>query len=66
MTQEQQSAASGAWFGVSYAPHSIGGRPMAEPTDVDSDPALTSRRRLLGEGGALVGGAFMAGSLVGG
>src|SRR5260370_26415834 len=36
---------------------------MTEPTDVDNDPALTSRRRFLREGGALVGGTVMAGGI---
>jgi hypothetical protein len=65
MTQEQQSPASGASLGVPYAPHSNGGRPMTEPTDVDEDLAQPSRRRFLREGGALVGGAVMAGGLAG-
>ena len=38
---------------------------MTEPTDVDDDPALTSRRRFLRRGGALAGGAIMAGGLAG-
>ena len=38
---------------------------MTEPTDVDDDPALTSRRRFLRRGGALAGGAVMAGGLAG-
>src|SRR5258708_2087797 len=66
MAQEQQSSASGALPGVPYAPHSNGGRAMTEPTDVDDDLALPSRRRFLRKGGALVGGAVMAGSLAGG
>jgi sulfane dehydrogenase subunit SoxC len=33
---------------------------MAEPTDADNDPVLTSRRRFLREGGALAGGAVIA------
>ena len=39
---------------------------MTEPTDVDDDPTPTSRRRFLRDGGALVGGAVMAGGLAGG
>ena len=39
---------------------------MTEPTDVDDDVALPSRRRFLREGGVLVGGAVMAGGLAGG
>ena len=38
---------------------------MTEPTDVDEDLVMTSRRRFLRDGGALVGGAVMAGSLAG-
>src|SRR5580704_11910859 len=45
---------------------SNGGRAMAEPTDVDDDPALPSRRRFLREGSVLVGGAVLAGGLAGG
>src|SRR5882757_6456890 len=65
MAQEQQSLASGALPGVPYAPHSNRGRAMTEPTDVDDDLALPSRRRFLREGGVLVGGAVMAGGLAG-
>src|SRR3982074_1210008 len=65
ITQEQQSLASGASLGVPYMPHSNGGRPMTEPTDVENDLALPSRRRFLREGGAWVGGAVMAGGLAG-
>src|ERR1700716_249945 len=36
---------------------------MTEPTDIDRDIAATSRRRFLREGGALVGGAVIAGGL---
>ena len=39
---------------------------MAELPDVDDDFGLTSRRRFLRDGGALMGGAVMAGSLAGG
>ena len=39
---------------------------MAEKSDVDIDFGLTSRRRFLRGGGALVGGAVMAGSFAGG
>ena len=38
---------------------------MTEPTDVGNDPGVTSRRRFLREGGALVGGAVLAGGLAG-
>jgi len=38
---------------------------MAKPTDVDKDKTATSRRRFLREGGVLVGGAVVAGSLAG-
>jgi len=42
---------------------------MTEPTDLDDDlaldPAVTSRRRFLRGGGALVGGAALAGGLAG-
>src|SRR5258708_2933465 len=38
---------------------------MTEPTDVDHDLAAPSRRRFLREGGALVGGAVVAGGLAG-
>ena len=38
---------------------------MTEPTDVDNDPAVTSRRRFLREGGALMGGAVLAGGVAG-
>src|SRR5258708_3466274 len=51
---------------VFHTPHSNGGRAMTEPTDVDDDLALPSRRRFLREGGVLVGGAVMAGGLAGG
>jgi len=39
---------------------------MTEPTDVDNDPAVTSRRRFLRESSALMGGAVLAGGLAGG
>ncbi len=39
---------------------------MAEKNDVDIDFGLASRRRFLRGGGALVGGAVMAGSFAGG
>ena len=38
---------------------------MTEPTDADGDPIVTSRRRFLREGGALMGGAVLAGGLAG-
>src|SRR3979411_1244100 len=38
---------------------------MTEPTDVDNDPAVTSRRRFLPESRALMGGAVLAGGVVG-
>ena len=38
---------------------------MTRPTDIDRDNAATSRRRFLREGGALLGGAVIAGSLAG-
>src|SRR3979409_1427825 len=38
---------------------------MTEPTDVDNDPAVTSRRRFLRESSALMGGAVLAGGLAG-
>src|SRR3954468_24159988 len=38
---------------------------MTEPTDVDNDPAVTSRRHFLREGGALMGGVVLAGGGVG-
>src|SRR5260370_14124726 len=38
---------------------------MTKPTDIDKDIAATSRRRFLREGGALVGGAVIAGGLAG-
>src|ERR1700682_6230491 len=38
---------------------------MTEPIDVDHDPAVTSRRRFLREGGALMGGAVLAGGVAG-
>jgi sulfane dehydrogenase subunit SoxC len=38
---------------------------MAKPTDVDKDNTATSRRKFLRNGGALVGGAVIAGSLAG-
>ena len=34
---------------------------MTEPTDLDNDPVVTSRRRFLREGGALMGGAVLGG-----
>ena len=34
---------------------------MTEPTDLDNDPVVTSRRRLLRESGALMGGAVLGG-----
>ena len=39
---------------------------MTEPTDIDNDIGVTSRRRFLRKGGALVGGAVIAGGLAGG
>jgi sulfane dehydrogenase subunit SoxC len=47
------------------APLSNGGCTMTEPTDIDNDTAATSRRRFLREGGALLGGAVIAGGLAG-
>ena len=38
---------------------------MTEPTDVDRDVVVASRRRFLREGGALMGGAVLAGGLAG-
>src|ERR1700737_1719648 len=38
---------------------------MTEPTNIDKDIAATSRRRFLRDGGALVGGAVIAGGLTG-
>src|SRR6202166_857805 len=38
---------------------------MTEPTDVDSAPGVTSRRRFLREGSAFMGGAILAGGLAG-
>jgi sulfane dehydrogenase subunit SoxC len=38
---------------------------MAKPNDVDKDKTATSRRKFLREGGTLVGGAVIAGSLAG-
>src|SRR5258707_1454033 len=38
---------------------------MTKPTDIDKDIAATSRRRFLRDGGALVGGAVIAGGLAG-
>src|SRR3979411_2821129 len=38
---------------------------MTEPTDIDTRVAATSRRRFLREGGALIGGAVIAGGLAG-
>ena len=38
---------------------------MTEPTDVDNDSAVTSRRRFLRESSALMGGAVLAGGLAG-
>src|SRR5258708_15098843 len=38
---------------------------MSKPADVDNDPAVTSRRRFLREGGALMGGAVLAGGVAG-
>ena len=34
---------------------------MTEPTDVDNEPAVTSRRNFLRESGALMGGAVLGG-----
>ena len=34
---------------------------MTEPTDLDNDFAVTSRRGFLREGGALMGGAALSG-----
>src|ERR1700749_2000454 len=52
-------------FVILGAPLSNGGRTMAEPTGVDNDPDVTSRRRFLSECGALIGGAVRAGGLAG-
>src|SRR5258705_165923 len=41
------------------------GSTMTEPTDIDNDIGVTSRRRFLRKGGALVGGAVIAGGLAG-
>jgi hypothetical protein len=41
------------------------GRTMAEPTDTEEAIAVTSRRRFLRDGGALAGGAVIAGGLAG-
>jgi len=38
---------------------------MTEPTDIDNDVAVTSRRRFLRESSALMGGAVLAGGLAG-
>jgi sulfane dehydrogenase subunit SoxC len=38
---------------------------MTEPTDVDHDVAVASRRRFLRDGGALMGGAVLTGGLAG-
>src|SRR3981189_2844030 len=38
---------------------------MSKPADFDNDPAITSRRRFLREGGALMGGAVLAGGPAG-
>ena len=38
---------------------------MTEPTDIDNDLAVTSRRRFLRESSALMGGAVLAGGLAG-
>jgi sulfane dehydrogenase subunit SoxC len=42
-----------------------GGETMTEPTETDKGIIPTSRRRFLREGGALLGGAVIAGSLAG-
>src|ERR1700693_3749199 len=47
------------------SPISSGGHAMTEPTDIGKGFALTSRRRLLREGGALLGGVVVAGGLSG-
>src|SRR5260370_39201213 len=46
-------------------PLSNEGCTMTEPTDPDNRPAVPSRRRFLREGGALMGGAVLAGGLAG-
>jgi sulfane dehydrogenase subunit SoxC len=38
---------------------------MTEPTDIEEAIAVTSRRRFLRDGGALAGGAVIAGGLAG-
>jgi sulfane dehydrogenase subunit SoxC len=38
---------------------------MSQPTDMGEGPAVTSRRRFLRKGGALVGGIVVAGGLAG-
>ena len=38
---------------------------MTEPADVDNDVVVASRRRFLRDGGALMGGAVLAGGLAG-
>src|SRR6266550_4551670 len=48
-----------------WAPAGNEGCNMTEPTDIDRDIAATSRRRFLRDGGALVGGAVIAGGLAG-
>jgi sulfane dehydrogenase subunit SoxC len=50
---------------VIYALLSNRGCAMTEPTDTDRDITETSRRRFLRDGGALVGGAVIAGGLGG-
>ena len=38
---------------------------MTKPTDIDKNVTAASRRRFLREGGALLGGAVIAGGLAG-
>jgi hypothetical protein len=38
---------------------------MTEPTKIDDDNVVTSRRRFLREGGSIVGGAIISGALGG-
>src|SRR3979490_1631000 len=53
-------------FNASFrAKLSKGGFTMTEPADIDKGIAPTSRRRFLREGGALLGGAVVAGGLGG-
>jgi sulfane dehydrogenase subunit SoxC len=53
------------YYVVLHAQNLNGGNTMTKPPDVDKDLGVTSRRRFLRDGGALVGGAVMAGSLAG-